>query len=114
MDKIKIISYKTNLGKEPFTEWVNGLDLTERAIIHTRLNRIRIGNFGDCKSIKNYPGIFEFRINFGPEYRIYYVKIRTTAIVLLCGGIKHSQSRDIERAKHYWEDYKEAINEKKI
>jgi putative addiction module killer protein len=114
MDKIKIINYKTSLKKEPFTEWINSLDITERAIIHTRLNRIRIGNFGDCKSIKNCPGIFEFRINFGPGYRIYYGKIQTTVILLLCGGIKHSQSRDIERARYYWEDYKEATNEKKV
>ncbi|MYF56288.1 type II toxin-antitoxin system RelE/ParE family toxin, partial [Candidatus Poribacteria bacterium] len=52
-------------------------------------------------------GLFELRIHFGPGYRVYFSEVRDTLILLLCGGDKSSQQRDIERAKTYWQDYKE-------
>ncbi|MCA9840312.1 MAG: type II toxin-antitoxin system RelE/ParE family toxin [Trueperaceae bacterium] len=70
----------------------------------TRLNRIETDNhFGDIEPVSD--GVFELRFHFGPGYRIYYGKDGDKVIILLCGGIKKSQKRDIAKAKEYWEDY---------
>lgn len=68
-----------------------------------RLDRLRMGNFGDCKSISE--GVCELRIHYGPGIRIYYGKIGKKVILLLCGGDKGSQTRDIIKAKEYLKDY---------
>jgi len=104
---IEIINYKTDSGKEPFVEWLKDLDTSERAIIRSRLNRVRTGNFGDCWPLEGSKGIYEFRIDHGPGYRIYFIKEGNKLILLLIGGIKRTQNRDIEKAKRYWNDYKE-------
>jgi putative addiction module killer protein len=105
MDTIEIINYKTVSGKEPFIEWLNDLESTERAIIRNRLNRVRSGNFGDCWPIKGSSDTFEFRFDRGPGYRIYFYKETSKIIILLMGGIKRTQDRDIEKAKRYQADY---------
>lgn len=104
---IKIVIYVTQTGKAPFTEWIEELDSGDRAIIRSRLARIRTGNLGDCKPIKAGNGVWEFRIAHGPGYRVYFGKKGTTIIVLLIGGDKGSQVRDIAKAKQYWALYKE-------
>lgn len=109
MNPIKIIIYSTKTGKEPYSDWEDGLDQLTRAIIKNRLNRIRVGNFGDAKIIKGGEGIWELRMDFGPGYRIYFGKQGTTIVILLTGGDKKSQSRDIAKAKRYWLEYKESI-----
>ena len=108
---IKIIIYTISSGKQPFIEWQKELDTKTKAIILSRLARIRGGNLGDCKHIKGGGGIWELRIDYGPAYRIYFGKKVTTIIVLLIGGDKRSQSRDITKAKRYWLTYKESSNE---
>jgi putative addiction module killer protein len=81
-----------------FNAWLRGLkDKLARAVILRRLDRIAMGNFGDVKSIGD--GVSEFRIDHGPGYRVYFVRRGETLIVLLCGGDKGSQARDIARAK---------------
>ena len=107
MSIIKIGIYTAKNGIEPFSVWLNKLDLKTRAIIRTRLNRIQLGNFGDIKRIKNGEGILELRINYGSGYRIYFGRKGYTIIVLLVGGDKQSQNRDIAKAKRYWLDYKD-------
>lgn len=104
---IKVIEYNTYSGKIPFREWLETLDLAERVIIRTRLNRILLGNFGDFKLIKGAKNIFELRINYGPSYRIYLGKKNNTIVLLLIGGTKRMQKQDIEKAKEYWNDYQE-------
>ena len=75
-----------------------------RAKILTRLDRLKLGNFGDCKTIEE--GVCELRIHYGPGgIRIYYGKIENKVVLLLCGGDKGSQSRDITKAKEYLKDY---------
>ena len=107
MSLIKIVLYATDTGKEPFSNWENGLDKKIRAIIMKRLNRIQLGNFGDAKRIQSGGGIWELRIDHGPGYRIYFGKKGETIVILLTGGSKKSQTRDIAKAKQYWLEYKE-------
>lgn len=65
-----------------------------------------MGNFGDAKIIQNAEGIWELRIDYGPGYRIYFGKDGKTVVILLIGGEKKSQNRDIRKAKQYWLEYK--------
>jgi putative addiction module killer protein len=98
-----IFTYETEEGRVPFNEWLEGLrDTKTQAIARTRINRVRLGNFGDCKSVGE--GVVELRIDFGAGYRIYFGQEADT-IILLAGGDKSTQDRDIARAKRYWEDY---------
>ena len=98
-----IRNYITPTGKEPFEEWVQSIkDTKTRAIIRTRLNRVRMGNFGDTKSLGD--NVYELRTHYGPGHRIYFAEWDGTIVILLCGGSKRSQNRDIRRAKEYWQE----------
>lgn len=108
MSLIQIIIYSTRTEKEPFSEWEDGLDKFIHAAITKRLKRMQIGNFGDAKMIKGGGGIWELRMPYGSGYRIYFGKKRKSAVILLTGGDKGSQKRDIAKAKQYWLDYKES------
>jgi putative addiction module killer protein len=99
--------YKLPSGREPFTDWFDDQELKVKAIIFERLNRIRGGNFGSCKPITGYPGLFEIVIDFGPGYRIYYSKIDSMLIIILIAASKKSQRRDIEIAYRYLKNYRE-------
>lgn len=87
-----------NVVRTPtFVAWLDKLrDLRARAIIAQRITRLAVGQIGDIKSVGE--GVSELRINHGPGYRVYFVRRGETVIVLLCGGDKGSQSRDIARA----------------
>ena len=107
-----VLTYVKDNGFVPFNEWLESLrDRKSRAIIRTRINRIRIGNLGDCKSVGG--GVSELRINFGSGYRIYFAQQGNTIIILLSGGDKSGQDKDIKQAKLYWQDYKRRGNEQK-
>lgn len=101
MDQIKIIIYKARNGKAPFFEWLETLDHLTRSIIRARLERISVGNIGDIKPIKGAKGLYELRIFYGPGYRIYCAKKGQQIIIILAGGDKRSQTRDITKAKRY-------------
>lgn len=97
--------FRTTNGSEPFNEWYRSIrDPNTRYRIQRRLERLEGGNLGDCRSVGE--GVFELRLHFGPGYRIYLGEAANTVTVLLCGGDKSSQQRDIERAKTYWLEYK--------
>lgn len=99
--------YRDPNDQEPFTEWLKSLqDRTTRKRIQARLDRIESGNLGDYRSVGG--GVSELRFQFGPGYRIYFGEVNNVIILLLCGGDKSSQNRDIERAKVYWQEYKES------
>ncbi|MBI4654417.1 MAG: type II toxin-antitoxin system RelE/ParE family toxin [Nitrospirae bacterium] len=92
--------YITETGKIPFKEWLESLkDIHARAKIRIALDRIRLGNFGHAKSIGE--GVNELKIDCGPGYRVYYAFTGKTIVLLLLGGDKASQSKDIARAKEY-------------
>jgi putative addiction module killer protein len=103
---VTIKIYVTVQGRAPFTEWLHRIeDARSRAVIRARLNRIRLDNFGDCHSVGD--GVHEFRIDYGPGYRIYFGRLGAKMILLLCAGTKRGQQKDIERAKLYWKAYME-------
>lgn len=98
----------------PFEDWLTKLDKREKAIVHARITRMWVGNFGSCKPIvTDVGGIFELVIDTGPGYRIYYGRDRGKIIILLCGGSKRSQTRDIDKASKYWKDYKSSGEKRK-
>ena len=104
MGELEIELYETATGKRPFEIWIKEIrEIHTRAKILTRLDRLKLGNFGDCKTLQE--GVCELRIHYGPGIRIYYGKIGNKVILLLCGGDKGSQDRDIAKAKEYLKDY---------
>ena len=99
-----VIVYADEQGNEPFTDWLRGLkDRQGRKRIEARLLRLEQGNFGDCQSVGD--GVSELRMFFGPGYRVYFGQDGNTIVVLLSGGDKSSQQKDIQAAKKYWRDY---------
>lgn len=97
--------YVTVDGRSPFTEWLASLqDGKTRAKIRVRLDRVSLGNFGDCHSVGE--GVQELRIDYGPGYRVYFGQLGSAIVLLLCGGDKSTQTKDIDLAKHYWNDYR--------
>jgi putative addiction module killer protein len=88
--------YVTDKGKQPFIEWLESLK--DKSIRY----RIALGNMGDVKSVGE--GVMEVRLAFGPGYRIYYGEDKGSIVLLLCGGDKSSQVKDIKKAKIYWQD----------
>jgi putative addiction module killer protein len=97
--------YVTKEGKKPFKEWLESLrDIKARAKIRVRLDRARLGNLGDNRSVGE--GVRELRVDYGPGYRIYFAIEGNRLILLLLGGEKSEQDRDIVRAKDYWRDHK--------
>ena len=81
-----------------FTKWFEGLkDRKAKARIQVRIDRVELGNFGDCAPVGD--GVSELRIFYGPGYRVYYVQPTSVVVILLSGGDKDSQKADIARAK---------------
>ena len=102
---MEVRRYQTAEGQVPLSEWLDGLrDDRARARIVAGLDRLSVGLLGDWKSVGD--GVRELRIDYGPGYRVYYGQDGETLILLLCGGDKRTQTKDIEKAHGYWKDYK--------
>jgi putative addiction module killer protein len=102
---MEIRRYLTEAGRDVFGEWLAGLkDARTKAKVVARIDRLSVGNFGDCKPLRG--GLFELRIDWGPGYRVYYALVGKACVLLLGGGDKRRQSADIERALKYLDDYK--------
>ena len=101
---IELVVYVTEEGKAPFDQWFENLDTIAALKVRTALARVETGNLGDVKPIGQ--GVSERRISFGPGYRVYFGKDGDKLVILLCGGTKKRQSKDIEQAKAFWDDYK--------
>ena len=105
MLRFRIREYLSENGQSPFDNWLIGLrDLRARARVDTRLNRASLGNFGDYASVGG--GVLELRIFYGPGYRVYYSLVGESVVLLLLGGTKGTQKRDIQIAKAYLADYR--------
>ncbi|MEO0455627.1 MAG: type II toxin-antitoxin system RelE/ParE family toxin [Cyanobacteria bacterium P01_A01_bin.114] len=108
-ESYEIRIYETTAGKAPFSNWLDSLrDRKAKAKIQIRLERIRMGNFGDCKPVGE--GVLELRSRYGPGYRVYFAQIGSVIILLLCGGDKSTQPRDIRQAQQFWADFKRRKN----
>ncbi len=105
----EIRRYITPDGRNPFAEWLSSLrDLNAVVKIEQRLDRVRLGNLGNSKSVGE--GVCELKIDFGPGYRVYFGQFGSTIVLILCGGDKSSQEQDIRKAKEYWKEYGEREN----
>jgi putative addiction module killer protein len=91
-------------GSSPFRDWFDALDPTAAAKVTIAVTRMAQGNLSNAKGVGS--GVQEYRIDFGPGYRIYFGRDGDAVVILLGGGTKRRQQRDIEDAKARWADYK--------
>ncbi len=105
----KIDILETSNGVAPFVEWLETLDIKNQARINNRISRLKDGNFGDHCSVGDK--IFELRFFFGPGYRVYYGLEDDKIVILISGGDKKSQKKDIKKAKELWNIYIEEENQ---
>lgn len=102
---ITVRQYVDRQGTSPFDQWLDGLDDVAAARVLTTVTRIGQGNFSSVKGVGG--GVFESRIDFGPGLRVYFGKDGATLVILLGGGTKKRQARDIADAHRCWQDYKQ-------
>ena len=103
---LEIRYYVAPSGQQPFAEWFADLEPVARAKITRALARMEQGNLSNVKPVGE--GVLEFKIDFGPGYRVYFGRDGSTIVVLLAGGTKKRQQRDIEKAIEYWRRYKQS------
>lgn len=101
---IEVLEYVRDDGHCPFAEWVDSLDEKAAAKVVTAVERMREGNLGDHKSVGK--GVTERRIHYGPGYRVYFGRDGARLIILVGGGTKSRQNRDIRSAQETWAEYK--------
>ncbi len=101
---IDVREYNDPAGRSPYGAWFDRLNATAAAKVATALTRLANGNFSNVKGVGS--GVFECRIDFGPGYRVYFGKDGDRLVILLGGGTKKRQQRDIEAALANWQDYK--------
>jgi putative addiction module killer protein len=101
---LELRTYITAGGDCPFESWFSDLDAAAAAKVTVALVRLGQGNTSNAKTVGE--GVLEYRIDWGPGYRVYFGRDGATLVILLTGGTKQRQHRDIERAKELWADYK--------
>ena len=101
--KIHVKEYLLTDGSSPYTAWFDGLDAQAAAKISVAISRLELGN---TSNVKWFDGIGEYILNWGPGYRVYLAIDGETLIILLCGGTKHKQQKDIDQAKKLHAEYK--------
>jgi putative addiction module killer protein len=100
----QILYYLMADGRSPFLRWREAItDKATRARIDARIRRVSTGNLGDCQPVGE--GVFELRVHFGAGYRVYFANDGEEIVLLLVGGSKATQDKDIKNAKEYWADY---------
>ena len=101
---IDVREYNDRDGRSPYVDWFDRLNAQAAAKVATALTRLAGGNFSNVKGVGS--GVFEFKIDFGPGYRVYFGKDGERLVILLGGGTKKRQQRDIVSAIANWQDYK--------
>jgi putative addiction module killer protein len=96
--------YNDRDGRSPYADWFDRLNAQAAAKVTTVLTRLALGNTSNVKGVGS--GVFECKIDFGPGYRVYFGKDGERLVILLGGGTKKRQQRDIETAHARWQDYK--------
>ncbi|MEH6473616.1 MAG: type II toxin-antitoxin system RelE/ParE family toxin [Halopseudomonas sp.] len=103
--KKKTLEYLTSDNESPYSDWLKALgDVRAKTKVTRATHNMSLGNFGDHKGVGD--SVMERRLTYGPGYRIYYAMDGNQIVLLLTGGDKSSQQKDIEKAKAYWADYK--------
>ena len=102
--KIRIENYITDEGDEPFSKWFNTLNAVAASKVTPALYRMELGNYSNVESVGE--GVYEYKIDFGPGYRIYFGQVGDELVILVGGGSKKKQNKDIQMAKLYWKEYK--------
>src|ERR1043166_7669764 len=97
-------------GEEPFADWFADLEAVARAKVTRAIARMEQGNLSNVKSVGG--GVLEYRIDFGPGYRVYFGRDGDTLVILLTGGAKKRQQGDIAAAYGHWRDYKKSKRER--
>ncbi len=101
---MKITEYLDRTGSSPFARWFSRIDARAASKVTIALMRLAQGNLSNVKSVGS--GVMEYRLDYGPGYRVYFGRDGDRVIVLLIGGTKQRQQNDIETAQVYWQDYK--------
>ncbi|WP_235185795.1 type II toxin-antitoxin system RelE/ParE family toxin [Methylomarinum vadi] len=101
---IEVREYLDAEGKSPYAKWFDRLNVAAAVKVTTAVHRMEQGNFSNVKGVG--AGVYEFRIDYGPGYRIYFGKDGDRLVILLAGGTKKRQDADITTAKANWRDYK--------
>lgn len=101
---IEIVEYEAENGARPFARWFDRLDTQAALKIRTAIARMENGNFSNVKPVGQ--GVSEYRMDFGPGYRIYFGRDGGRLVILLGGGTKRQQGRDIDAARDRWAVYK--------
>ena len=101
---IDVREYLDARGRSPYAAWFDSLNAQVAAKVATALTRISLGNFSNVEGVGS--GVFEYKLDFGPGYRIYFGKDGQALVILLGGGSKKRQRRDINTALANWQDYK--------
>ncbi|MCY4047499.1 MAG: type II toxin-antitoxin system RelE/ParE family toxin [Candidatus Dadabacteria bacterium] len=99
-----VVGYKKKDGKSPFSDWLSKIDDNAARKVQRGISNMRQGNFSNAESVGQ--GVSEYKIHFGPGYRIYFGMDGENLVILLGGGTKKRQGRDIEMAKGLWREYK--------
>jgi putative addiction module killer protein len=107
IEPLRLEEYLSPNGHSPFGRWFRSLDSISQKVVDKRLARLESGILGD---FKYFDSIFELRIDYGPGYRIYCAKKDKSWILLLVGGSKGTQERDIEVAKQNWKNYQKRFS----
>ena len=100
----EVREYLDSNGNSPYGQWFFRLNATAAVKVATAIHRMEQGNFSNVKGVG--ASVFEYRVDFGPGYRIYFGKDGDLLVILLAGGTKKRQQADIRAAKQYWQDYK--------
>ena len=109
---IESVQYERKGGKRPFDEWLKSLNVQARVRVEVAISRLEEGNFSNVNSLKE--GVSECKVHFGPGYRIYFGMDGEKLVILLGGGTKKRQRRDIEVVKRLWKEYKSRKKEGEI
>lgn len=103
--ELEVLVYARVDGRSPFAQWLRAIpDGRTRHRIRARIARLRLGHLGDTRSVG--AGVHELRMKLGPGIRLYFGRETPTRVVLLWGGAKRTQVRDIQRARAYWQDHR--------
>jgi len=103
---LEVRYYLLGDGSSPFAEWFADLDVIARTKVTVAITRVEQGNLSRVKSLGG--GLLEYKIDFGPGYRVYFGRDGDVLVILLTGGTKKRQQNDIKTASAYWQDYKQS------